>query len=89
MTDQFVKLLHSNHVDVTKLTNADRRALLRLVAESADAQNSGGGGRRMRLAKSAREPAVQFRNQFMHREFGQRGSGLGLGFLNSQIAGRQ
>jgi hypothetical protein len=44
MTDQFLKLLHSNHVDVTKLTNADRRALLRLVAESADAQNSGGGG---------------------------------------------
>jgi len=44
MTDQFVKLLHSNHVDVTQLTNADRRALLRLVAESADAQNSGGGG---------------------------------------------
>jgi hypothetical protein len=26
MTDQFLKLLHSNHVDVTKLTNADRRA---------------------------------------------------------------
>ena len=44
MTDQFLKLLHSNHVDVTKLTNADRRALLKLVAKSADAQNSGGGG---------------------------------------------
>ena len=44
MTDQFVKLLHSNHVDVTKLTNADRRALLKLVEKSAEAQNGVGEG---------------------------------------------
>jgi hypothetical protein len=44
MTDQFLKLLHSNHVDASKLTNADRRALLNLVKLSAEIQNSGGGG---------------------------------------------